>query len=176
MLEMELKMQVDDLAPIRSRLDALGAMFSRRTAERDIYFNAPDRDLGARDEALRIRYSDAEAVITYKGPKRKDLAFKAREEMATTVGEGRVLEEILIRLGFFRVAAVEKVRENYQYRGATISLDEVGGLGPFIEIEVMAEGDYSQAQTRIDEIQNELGLEGGIPLLTSYLEITLAKQ
>ena len=53
MLEIELKVRVPDLAPIRERLRDLHADQTGRTHEHDVYFNAPDRDFGRTDEALR---------------------------------------------------------------------------------------------------------------------------
>ena len=175
MLEVEIKSRVRDLGEIRERLILSHATPSVRIHERDVYFNAPDRDFGITDEALRLRYSDGKAVLTYKGPKRKEYRFKAREELSTIVESGSDTELILERLGFTRVAEVEKWREYYSYKGALVSLDDVSGLGHFIEIEAGPTPAGEHPEDLVRNIAEELGIEGK-PILSSYLELLLSKR
>jgi len=175
MLEIELKVQVPDLAPIRARLSEIGALMTEKTSEHDIYYNAPHRDFAATDEALRVRYTSGRTIITYKGPRRRDLRFKAREELNVIVEEGREFELILGHTGFRKTAVVDKVREYYSFENATIALDEVAGLGSYVEIEVMrSESDASETGT-IERIAEKIGVRGE-QILASYLELLLAKQ
>ena len=53
MLEIELKVRVDSLDLIRQNLLARHAKFLGKQHEHDIYYNAPHRDFGSTDEALR---------------------------------------------------------------------------------------------------------------------------
>ncbi|MEI6841043.1 MAG: class IV adenylate cyclase [Methanomicrobiales archaeon] len=175
MLEIELKVEVPDLAPVRERLLAIGAHMTEKTGEHDRYYNAPHRDFAITDEALRVRYSTGRTIITYKGAKRRDLSFKAREELNVIVDEGASFEQMLERIGFRKTAVVDKVREYYSLGQASIALDEVAGLGSFVEIEVMrAESDVTDTRI-INEIAEKIGA-GGEPILASYLELILAKQ
>jgi adenylate cyclase class 2 len=84
------------------------------------------------------------------------------------------MDLILSRLGFIRVAEVEKWREYYSYRGATVSLDEVKGLGSFVEIEAPGSPVQKNPEEFVREIAKELGVEGE-PILSSYLELLLSK-
>jgi adenylate cyclase class 2 len=171
-LEVEIKARVGNTKAIRERLLLRHASPSGRVHERDVYYNAPDRDFAATDEALRLRYTDQGCLLTYKGPKVKDYRLKAREELNTGVEAGPVVETILVRLGYRRVAEVEKWREYFDYRGASVSLDEVKGLGDFIEIEASPRQTDPEAFVR--EIAQELGVEEE-PILESYLELLLEK-
>jgi adenylate cyclase class 2 len=85
-----------------------------------------------------------------------------------------MMERILSRLGFIRVAEVEKWREYYSFRGATISLDEVKDLGSFVEIEAPGSPAQKNPEEFVREIAKELGVEGE-PILLSYLELLLAR-
>ncbi len=175
MLEIELKVRVPALGPLQAALLAKGARPGGRLHEHDIYYNAPHRDFSATDEALRVRYASGRAVVTYKGAKIKDLGLKAREELNTAVESGEVTEQILLRLGFVKTAEVDKWRETYKLDNATVSLDEVDGLGTFAEIEVIAEGDDRDgALATIGRIKKDLGISGE-PILASYLELLLSK-
>jgi adenylate cyclase, class 2 len=175
MLEIEMKVRVSSLDSVRVQLTGHHARFSGRTHEHDVYYNAPHRDFGVTDEAVRVRYTNDHAVITYKGAKIEAYGLKAREELNTAVDSGEVFEAILDRLGFTRTAEVNKWRENYQLGSAMISLDSVDELGTFVEIEVMAEGNERAAAAQIDTISKEIGIKGE-PILASYLELLLAKR
>ena len=175
MLEFELKVRIASLDPVRKQLIRHNARFCGRVHEHDIYYNAPHRDFGVTDEAIRVRYTDDHAVVTYKGAKLKTSALKAREELNLVVDSGAVFEQMLDRLGFTRTAEVNKWRENYRLSDAAITLDEVEGLGTFVEIEILAEDENSGTAARIEEIAKEIGVCGE-PILASYLELLLSKQ
>ena len=175
MLEVELKVKVQSLEPVRRQLLEKGAVCSGRIHEHDIYYNAPHRDFGVTDEAVRVRYTNDHAVVTYKGAKIKKFGLKAREELNTAVESGEVFETMLNRLGFTKTTEVNKWRENYRFSDAAISLDEVDELGPFVEIEIMAEDENSNAAVLIQRIAKEIGVSGE-PILASYLELLLSKR
>jgi adenylate cyclase class 2 len=173
MLEIECKLRVPALEPVRERLLISHGTPLGTLREKDAYFNAPHRDFGTTDESLRIRYLDGRCILTYKGPKKKDYHFKAREEINVDISSGDEFEILLTHLGFFKVAEVRKTRENYRFREATVSLDTVEGLGTFVEIEAPNRIDLKDPEKLIEDIARELGISG-TPLLTSYLELLLA--
>ncbi|HVN73599.1 MAG TPA: class IV adenylate cyclase [Methanoregula sp.] len=175
MIEIELKVAVPALDPVREALMRLGAKPAGSAREHDVYYNAPHRDFAKTDEAVRVRYTDDHAVVTYKGAKIKSSGLKAREELNTAVESGPVFEAILDRLGFTRTAEVNKQRENFQYAGASISLDLVEELGTFVEIEVMAEDGNPETAPRIEKIADAIGVHGR-PILMSYLELVMEKR
>ena len=175
MLEVEAKFAVPDTSRIRARLNRQGVGMASRQQERDVYYNAPHRDFGETDEALRVRYDDTGVTVTYKAPKIRVGSAKAREEFNLAVASGETLEEILSRLGFRRAATVSKVREFYEKEDVTVTLDDVEGLGRFIEIEILTEDDTKDAAERIGAVAKGLGVDGP-PIYTSYLEMLLSKQ
>ena len=175
MLEVEAKFAVRDPEGVRARLRQQGVRVERKRRERDVYYNAPDRDFGETDEALRVRYDDAGVTMTYKGPKIRVGSAKAREELNLDVSSGEILEAILSRAGFRRTAVVTKVREFYEAGGATVTLDAVEGLGTFAEVEILTEEDAEDAAQRIGAIVERLGVEGP-PIYVSYLEMLLGRE
>jgi adenylate cyclase class 2 len=175
MLEVELKVKIPSLDPVRVQLGQKNAQFLGKVHEHDVYYNAPHRDFGVTDEAVRVRYTDDHAVVTYKGPKIKKFGLKAREELNFAVEDGTAFETMLDRLGFTRTLEVNKWRENYKFRDASICLDTVDELGTFAEIEVMVENEKDNPTAAIEKIAHEIGVEGK-PLLASYLELLMAKR
>ena len=175
MLEVELKVKIPSLDPVREQLAGKNAQNCGKVHEHDIYYNAPHRDFGKTDEAVRVRYTDDHAVVTYKGPKIKKFGLKAREELNFAVECGKTFETMLDRLGFTRTLEVNKWRETYKLGTASVSLDMVDGLGTFAEIEVMTESESDNPTALIEKIAKEIGVVGE-PILASYLEMLLDKQ
>lgn len=165
-----------DLTPI---LDALGAVAGEPKHQRDRYFNHPTRDFVQTDEALRLRDEDGAVHLTYKGPK-LDATTKTREEieipLSLTEGDVVSLVRILQKLGFREVAVVAKRRQEFvalweQVR-TTLSVDEVDGVGRFIEIEQVASpATLDRARESLGRLATHLGLGPGER--RSYLELLL---
>jgi adenylate cyclase class 2 len=173
MMEYEMKIRVGSLQPLRARLGSLAIRPDTCHTERDLYFNSPIRDFGRTDEALRIRSTEEGTSLTYKGPKIGLLGVKAREEIIVSVDPKDEMEEILSRLGFTRTAVVEKTRETYRVEGTFVALDEVKGLGSFVEIEAPSGLGEEEAIALINKVRGELEVTGEETPL-SYLELIIA--
>ncbi|RLB56713.1 MAG: class IV adenylate cyclase [Deltaproteobacteria bacterium] len=167
MLEIELKSPCPDLPGLHARLLELGARPAGNRRQRDQYFNHPARDFAASDEALRIRQVDDRAVLTYKGPKLGGPA-KVREELEVGLTDARQAGLILERLGFRPGGRVVKVRQVLEFEDITVCLDDVEGLGGFVEMELVGD-DRQRAERRLLDLAARLGLTEFIT--TSYLEL-----
>jgi len=75
-------------------------------------------------------------------------------------------------IGFEKVRTVRKNRQYYSYENFEISLDDVEGLNPYMEIEIALDdgADYSEAQNSIFDLFEQLGITDGFER-TSYLEL-----
>ncbi len=134
----------------------------------DLYFNSPIHDFARTDEALRIRIKEVGARLTYKGPK-LDSETKSRRELTVQVDDPKALESILESVGFSRAAVVKKKRTKYALGEAVLAVDDVEGLGTFIEVELSGGEDWqAQKRTALD-ILASLGLVESIR--KSYLEL-----
>jgi adenylate cyclase class 2 len=179
--EVEQKYPVADLSEIERRLSTLGARFEEAILQSDGYFAHPARDFRSTDEALRIRRVGNRCYVTYKGPK-IDTTTKTRREIEMPLSDGQQgagqFGELLEALGFSRVAEVNKTRRKATllYQGSTveIALDEVTGIGTFVELEVSAdEKGLAAAKEVINALGNELALCD--PERRSYLELLLGQ-
>ncbi|MHC1626930.1 MAG: class IV adenylate cyclase [Methanoculleaceae archaeon] len=169
MQEVEAKFRVRSLDSLRSRIDRLGGEFLSSGMEIDTYFHPPDRDFRVTDEALRLRRSDRGYELTYKGPRKPAGGVKAREEITLSLGDAGSCIAILTRTGFVPAAEVRKVRDTYRIGEATVTLDQVEGLGEYVEIEVISD-DTETASKIIERLRMELGI-GGESIHESYLEL-----
>lgn len=175
MIEVEVKAKIRSFDEMRKRLDEINAVKVKTEHQEDRYFNSPVRDFAQTDEALRIRETKSDdkhnLFITYKGPK-IDAKSKTREEVEMEIEDADKASKIFENLGFKEVRTVVKDREYYQYENYEISLDNVHGLEPYMEIEISLEdnSDYSKAQESIFELFEKLGITDGFER-TSYLEL-----
>lgn len=170
MLEVEQKFRAD-LGRVREELLRLGASPVEAKEEVDVYFQHPCRDFAKTDEALRVRRSGGDVEVTYKGPRMRSSA-KARLEL--TVSADGDVEAVLEALGFRKVAVIKKRREYYSYGSLTISLDDVEGLGQFVEIEAVASSEASlkEAEAEVSALAERLGLAERVD--ATYLELYLS--
>ncbi len=171
MIEVEVKARAPD--DIAKRIAALGATLVAVENHHDLYFNSPQRDFRISDEALRIRIKEDGARLTYKGPK-LDQTTKSRLELTVKIDDPSQMEQILSALGFVLSAQVRKQRSKYSYEGAVLAMDEVEGLGLFVEIEAEGAGDYEGQRDRVLSILSKLGLRESIR--SSYIELLEEKR
>ena len=177
MYEVEQKARVSHatVLPILQNADAEPISTVKQT---DVYVNHPTRDFAETDEALRLRSiyteDDNESVIlTYKGP-RQARSTKTRKELEVDVSPFETLQTILDVLGFTAVSTVVKTRRTYEWAGCLICLDDVEGLGEFVEVEAHGEfSDIAEAETAVKRMIDRLGI--GTEQLTtqSYLAMLL---
>ena len=162
--EIEIKLRVQDVAAIRSRLKRLRAReISPRTHEFNTLYDTPRQDLRRRGQLIRIRIEqpalsfgkrrpkeNAAAILTYKGPSlssRTDTKsgkhsnfrsyFKIKDESEVLVAGGDEMARILHGLGLHPVFRYEKFRTTYVLRGVRglkIELDETP-VGTYLELE-----------------------------------------
>lgn len=175
MIEVEVKAKIDNFEDMREKLNNLGAVKTKEEFQEDIYFNSPIVDFAKTDEALRIRTTkqnnEKHIFITYKGAK-IDSKSKTREEIEFGIEDSEKCAKTFEHIGFKKVSTVRKNREYYAYKNFEISLDDVEGLSPYMEIEIGLEdgNDYQQSQDSIFEVFEQLGITDGFER-TSYLEL-----
>ncbi|WP_440989931.1 class IV adenylate cyclase [Haloarchaeobius baliensis] len=193
MYEVELKVRADH-GTVRRRLDELDAEPVDAVGQTDVYYDAPHRDFAATDEALRIRQEvtldevadrgdvgadfdwpadGGTTKVTYKGPLVDD-SSKTREEFETAVAERAAMEGILDGLSFEPAATVRKRRRRFALSGYTVTLDEVDGLGEFVEVETEVDtDDIGAARDGAVAVLESLGLDADDGIRTSYLGLLL---
>jgi adenylate cyclase, class 2 len=179
--EVEQKHRVNDPATLITRLTELGVALGAPIVQSDQYFAHPARDFSQTDEALRIRTVGETSFVTYKGPK-LDATSKTRRELelplAASDADCSQFAELLAALGFTPVAIVRKQRRKFHInrdgREVEGALDEVDGVGLYVELELMAnDANRDSAKEAISLLANELML--GASERRSYLELLLAK-
>lgn len=180
MLEVELKAallpeQADVLPNV---LAALHFAEQAAVQETDIYFNAPDRDFQKTDEALRLRThkllseGKTQTLVTYKGAK---LGAKSstRRELETAVEDFETMRQLFCALGYKPVFTVTKKRRSFTCGAKTVCLDDVTGLGAYLELEsVLPDGaDCEAAVQELLALLDTLGVARSALTRESYYSL-----
>ncbi|HNZ61264.1 MAG TPA: class IV adenylate cyclase [Methanofastidiosum sp.] len=168
MLELEMKAKIDKYNRGRVEQITKKAEYLGERLEEDIYFSSPIKNFKETDEALRIRKSQGKTILTYKGPK-IDRISKSREEIETFVSGD--INLILERLGFYKFIEIKKKRKLYRYNEFMISIDDVEGLGEYIEVELKSE--KKEDVKKIEHLFDILYLDSE---RRSYLELILIEK
>jgi predicted adenylyl cyclase CyaB len=152
------------LAELRARAVAAGAEDRGLLLQTDTFFAAPLARLKLRE----LGEGRAE-LISYR---RADVASaRASDYRVVPVADGRALA-LALGEALGTTGQVVK-RRQLLLRGHTrIHLDEVEGLGAFVELETVLSGeDEAEAHRELEALARDLGLDAGDALAVPYLEL-----
>jgi len=135
MVEIEVKIKVEDLDSFQEKILQLGAKLEKeRFLEENILYDFPSHTLYKKRQALRLRIIDKKTYLTFKGAPQKSRKFKIREEYESEVKSLKQLRKILKSIGLVPVFNYQKHRTILRKGPLKICLDELS-IGNFIEME-----------------------------------------
>jgi len=169
-LEVEVKFRSPGNEAVEKALVRLGAKKLSEGVMEDLYFAHPNKDFGKSDEALRLRKMGEGAELTYKGARMAMQNTKAREEVTLKSDNPLAIQRILERLGFKEAYVVRKSRTTYQLDKLRVDIDNVDGLGEYVELEVMTESPERSSEL-METARKELALDKVEP--RTYLELLI---
>jgi len=172
-IEVESKFRSPGNDKIEKALVRLGAKKTATQVMEDVYFAHPSRDFSRTDEALRLRKHEDAAELTYKGPRMKAENSKAREEVTLRIDNPLTAQRIVERLGFKESYTVKKKRSSYILDKLRVDVDDVEGLGEYVELEILTESP-ERATSLLELARKELDLNKLEP--RTYLEMIIEKQ
>jgi predicted adenylyl cyclase CyaB len=160
----ELKCRCADLAEVRQRARQLGATDAGVLQQHDTFFDAPLGRLKLRD------FGDGRAeLISYRRPDTAEA--RGSDFFVCPVTEPATLRAALahaLRTG----GSVRKRRHLFLYRHTRIHLDDVEGLGEFVELEtVMAGQSEGEAHAELRHVAAALALKLEDAIPQPYVEL-----
>ncbi len=164
---LELKARVDDLGRAREAALTLGARPAEVLHQRDTFFRCPEGRL-----KLRAFASGEAELIAYR---RADAAgARGSDYRIAPVGEPEALEAVLTAaLG--TAGVIVKRRELLQWHNVRVHLDQVEGLGSFVELEAVlgpGEGeDEATAAERLGALRAALGVRDHDLVACAYVDL-----
>jgi len=161
----EIKARVDDFAEIRRRAESLSDTPVDVILQEDTFFNAEKGRL-----KLRVLRAGSSQLIYYtrpdqEGPKRSDYHIYETPDPEN-------LKHVL-ELAYGIRGLVKKTRYLYLIGQTRVHLDDVDGLGQFMELEVvMADGQSdTEGQAIAEDLMSRLGVERGDLLEGAYMDL-----
>jgi len=132
--EIEIKFRVQDVqALMRTLRAARFRLVTKRTHEMNTLYDLPGEVLRRRRQLLRIRKYGTEWTLTHKTGK-KTARHSSREELETSLGDGKQADAILRGLGYAPSFRYEKFRAEWTDGKGQVVVD-VTPIGDFSEIE-----------------------------------------
>lgn len=169
--EVERRFQVDDFAGIRDRLgqnDAAASMIGN--SETDFFFDLPDGRLAQnnRFQALRHMKPPDRVIWISKGPGKDQC-------LATEFAEFDNSVTLLNAIGFVETAQISKKNDIYFLDEFHVKLDDVDGLGKFVELAIATddENQLPMLRARTERMVERLGLQNLAEETSSYRELLL---
>jgi len=164
----EVKIRIDQIEALRTRVRDLGAADEGTILQVDTYFATPPGGGGR----LKLREQDPgrSELIAYRRPDTAGL--RVSDYRIVPLAEPSGLREALTTaLGVAR--QVTKTRHLLWYGRTRIHLDQVEGLGDFLELEVvLADGENTATGAgEAERILTELSLAGARRLPGSYADL-----
>jgi len=135
MLEIEVKIKIEDIDSVARKITAQGAHLVRQKyLEDNTLYDFRSQILYKKNQALRLRKVNKKTFLAFKGPLQKSRKFKVREEYETEAKNAKQLKKILKAIGLIPVFNYKKQRTIYKKKNLKICLDETQA-GNFLELE-----------------------------------------
>lgn len=160
----EIKARARDFEAIKSRAEKLSDTSVRIIPQEDIFFNTPEGRLKLRllgDQAELIYYTRPDQ----QGPKRSDYHI-------AHISDPQNLKCVL-ELAYGVRGMVRKTRYLYLVGQTRVHLDDVEGLGQFMELEVVMEEGQSDAEGQkiAEDLMSALGVERDDLIDGAYMDL-----
>jgi adenylate cyclase class IV len=175
-----MKARCADLAAAEKAAGAVGARLAARLRQDDTYFRVPEGRLKLRSIGVESRGGEAGPDAT--GGPRQELIFYRRSDEAGPRRSDYTIHEItedadglrdLLGESLGIVARVVKTRTLYRLGPTRLHLDEVAGLGTFVEIErVLGAGEADAgARAEVERLAAALGVRDSDLVALSYADL-----
>ena len=166
----EIKARVRDWAELERRVEILADGPGRVLHQHDVFFNAAQGRL-----KLRVLADDQGYLVYYR---RADQAGPKASEyvLAPSTAPAALEEALAAALGVRGV--VDKQRVLYMVGQTRVHLDQVDGLGAYMELEVVLEpGQGAEQGARIaEDLMAQLGIDPGDLVHGAYIDLLEAAQ
>lgn len=171
MKEIEVKATISDIGIFKEKLKKLGCSFCDPLIQDDSIFfpiGIGFPEIVKDTPVVRVRDSNGTVTLTMKKHMTNDNGL-TKLEKEVVVSDKQETMDIIEHMGFYLAANVHKKRMECAYQGMTICIDEVAGLGSFIEVEKLSEADnYREIQDELFDFLRSLGVCDGDRVTIGY--------
>lgn len=158
--EIEVKIKIQDSRAAEEKLSRYGCVLSSPVMQEDVIFAdpaVPFAEFKSNINILRIRNEGGRSIFTLKRPQANEFDAIERE---LEISDSEQMRDILEYLGYKEMVQVRKLRKKGTAGGYQVCLDDVEGLGIFLELEKIADENAEKVQNDMMEFLASLGLAG----------------
>jgi|SRR5579884_1149000 len=173
--EIEIKAQVSSLKSLEEKFKQMGCSFTPSLVQTDRIYLPRDMSFDSippGTSVLRIRQQNNKNLFTLKQVMSVALD---KVEKEVEIDDAEVMSEILELLDYHQALEVNKARIKTKFKGYEICLDEVKGLGSFIEVEKMSSEDGQVVQDELFAFLETLGISQNQKVTQGYDVLLFAK-
>lgn len=165
-IEVELKFPLCNHEELIKQLNSIAESKREEDQQRDTYYIPPHKNFLEKkpiSEWLRIRETKNKSTINYKNwHNSEDKKAVSCDEFETSLKDAAALKNIFKNLDFKEIIVVAKSRKTWIYKNTKISVDNVVGLGYFVEIETAGNfADANEAKKHLYSILSGLNAKLG---------------
>jgi len=174
--EVELRFPLLNPEQLIQRLNKIAKPQKQKVFQKDIYFVPVHRNFLDREyvnEWLRIRETKNRTTLNYKNWYPDKICC---DEFETEIEDIIALKKIFESLNFKEIVVVEKLRSAWIYKEVEIVIDEIKGLGFFVELESKSNLEFEEAKKLLYDVLKELEAETGLQELGGYAFLLLKKK
>ncbi len=165
-LNLELKIKLDSYDSIKKKLSKIKAEFVKTLKQKDVYYKINSGLL-----KLRIE-NGSQSIIKYLRDEKGKDRFSNFEVLHFSSGDAEKFFKDMYKVE----TIVEKKRQLFIFDNTRVHLDEVKGLGKFLELETLVLDGKRDAQRRYNEIVRLLSLDRYESIRKSYRDLMLEKK
>ena len=160
--EIEIKTRIKNKKRLLAKFALLGIRNKNKSHYVDIYFSPKKgkRFVYFKSPRMRVRkdMTSGTASFEYHLPS----GIYGGHEREVDISDGDMMDVILKHLDFAEEVRIDKVRSYYEYKHFNVFIDEVKGLGSFLEVEIMEAPNRKTAIKQIKLLLDDLGVKDDI--------------
>ena len=177
MKEIEIKAKLLDKKAVMKKLESFGCTFEPVMTQEDVVYveNVGSLETFLANRAfLRLRVKNGSKVL-FTVKKRTKVHLEAIEH-ETEVGSRDEMEKALLLMGYQEAVRINKTRIITHYDGCEICIDDVAGLGAYIEMErLVPDGDAEIIQEELFKFFDKIGISRDDRVMVGYDILTFQK-
>lgn len=160
MKEVEIKIKIENPEKVRKILEDYGCVFSEPITQQDVVY-VPEHittlptPIGV--NVLRIRHQQNKTILTLKRRESANMLSKLEHELE--ISDAGQMETIIKLLGFNQISDITKTRCKCKINGYEICLDDVKGLGQFLEMEKLTDENEDETQAAMIQFLLSLNID-----------------
>jgi predicted adenylyl cyclase CyaB len=164
-VNLELKVKLKSFNQIKKLLSKINAEFVGVLKQTDIYYKN-------KEGLLKLRIENGEqSIIKYLRDEKKQDRFSNYKVLRFSQGNAAEFLKSIFKVE----AVVNKKRYLYMYDNTRVHLDNVKGLGYFLELETLVVNGKADARKRYNNIITLLSLDKYEELRKSYRDLIMSK-